>query len=103
MDKARMLPVDQMNRQNNMDSRLFFGGPGWGPGFFGPGFYGPGFFGPGPIGPGFGGPYYGNPVFQYGIPFLGGVITGMAIDNFPRYTAEPYGYPTPYREGNQSM
>ncbi|GGP07216.1 hypothetical protein [Oceanobacillus neutriphilus] len=103
MDKAHMLPADQTDYQSNMDPRLFFGGPGWGPGFFGPGFYGPGFFGPGPIGPGFGGPYYGNPVFQYGIPFLGGVITGMAIDNFPRYTPESYGYSAPYWEGNRSI
>ena len=101
MDKAHMLPVEHSNHQSNMDSRLFFGGPGWGP----PGFFGPGFYGPGFIGPGFGVPYpyYGNPVFQYGIPFLGGVITGMAIDNFPRYNSEPYGYPAPYWEGNQSI
>ncbi|CEI82713.1 hypothetical protein BN997_02599 [Oceanobacillus oncorhynchi] len=104
MDEMNMPSVQQNNQYGMMDSRLFFGGPRpWGPGFFGPGFvpgFGPGFYGPGFIGPGFGGPYYGNPVFQYGLPFLGGVITGMAIDNFPRYS--PYGYEAPYWEGNQS-
>lgn len=99
-----MPSVEQNNQHEMMDSRLFFGGPGWGPGFAGPGFVGPGFYGPGFIGPGFGGPgfggpYYGNPIFQVGIPFLGGVITGMAIDNFPRYS--PYGQPAPYWEENQ--
>jgi len=100
MDETHMPSAEYNNQYGMMDSRLFFGGPGpWGPGFVGPGF-GPGFYGPGFVGPGFGVPFYGNPVFQYGVPFLGGVITGMAIDNFPRYN--PYGYAAPHWEENQS-
>ncbi|MFD1065968.1 hypothetical protein [Oceanobacillus locisalsi] len=98
MHEMRQFPEEPMNPYGGMDSRLFFGGPG----FWGPGFYGPGFYGPGVFGPGYGPPIYGNPVFQYGIPFLGGVITGMAIDQFPRYE-QPYGHPALHWQGNQSV
>ena len=99
MYETHQFPEEQMNQHGMMDSRLFFGG---GPGFWGPGFYGPGFYGPGFFGPGYGPPFYGNPVFQYGVPFLGGVITGMAIDQFPRH-AQPYGHPALYGQGNHSV
>lgn len=44
------------------------------------------------------GPFFGNPVFGFGLPFLGGLATGLLIDGLggpPPYYAYPPYYPYP--------